>query len=97
MVVPEVLHYIDSFVPAASTKTRNSIAFKLGDSTSIKNVDDNISDDFFELNLDDIKILHSDNVKKAREAEEGAQVSLRSFPYEMLFVNSRKNLLLFTY
>ena len=36
---------------------------------------DNVTDEFFELNLNDIKLLHADNIKKAREAEEGAQVS----------------------
>ena len=35
---------------------------------------DNVTDEFFELNLNDIKLLHADNIKKAREAEEGAQV-----------------------
>ena len=36
---------------------------------------DNVTDEFFELNLNDIKLLHADNIKKAREAEEGAQVN----------------------
>ena len=41
----------------------------------MKHVDDNISDDFFELKLDDIKRLHAENVKKSMEAQEGAQVN----------------------
>ena len=50
----------------------------MGDSVSTTKAatEDHLTDDFFELKLEDIKRLHADNVKKAREAEEGAQVSV---------------------
>ena len=74
---PEIIHYVDSFIPEAYRKQRNSIIFKMGESVSMKNVDENISDDFFELNINDIKLMHIENVKNAKEAEEGAQLMTR--------------------
>ena len=47
----------------------------MGECVSMKDTDDNLTDDFFELKLDDIKLLHAENIKRAKEAEEGAQVS----------------------
>ena len=76
MVEPEVLHYIDSLISETSPIKRNAIAFRIGESVSIKNIAD-ISDDFFELNIKDIKLLHAQNVKKAKEIEEGAQVNCK--------------------
>ena len=57
---------------------RHAIVYKMGESgSSIKtSTDDYLTDDFFELNLQDVKRLHADNIRKAREAEEGAQVIL---------------------
>ena len=57
---------------------RSAIVYKMGESgSSIKAAtDDYLTDDFFELNLEDVKRLHADNIRKAREAEEGAQVIL---------------------
>ena len=72
---PEVLHSIDSFITVESGTRRNAVVFKHGECVSIKHLDDNLPDDFFELNLDDIKFLHKENVKRAKEAEEGAQVN----------------------
>ena len=57
-----------------SKHQRNAIVFRIGVNTKIKRMSDNVTDEFFELNLNDIKLLHADNIKKAREAEEGAQV-----------------------
>ena len=76
MVEPEVLHYIDSLISETSPIKRNAIAFRIGESVSIKNIAD-ISDDFFELNIKDIKLLHAQNVKKSKEIEEGAQVNCK--------------------
>ena len=75
IIEPEILQYIDSFIPEVSRKQRNAIIFKLGESVSIRNIDDNINDDFFELQLNDIKLLHSQNVRDAKEAQEGEQVN----------------------
>ena len=49
----------------------------MGESVSMKNIDENISDDFFELNINDIKLMHAENIKNAKEAEEGAQLMTR--------------------
>ena len=57
-----------------SKHQRNAIVFRIGVNAKIKHMSDNVTDEFFELNLNDIKLLHADNIKKAREAEEGAQV-----------------------
>ena len=72
---PEILHYLDSLIADESKHQRNAIVFRIGVNTKIKHMSDNVTDEFFELNLNDIKLLHADNIKKAREAEEGAQVS----------------------
>ena len=53
----------------------------MGDSVSMNVTDDNISDDFFELTIEDVKRLHSENVKKVREAEEGDQVCALNVNY----------------
>ena len=76
VIEPEILHYIDCFIPEVSRKQRNALIFKVGESVSIRNIDDNISDDFFELQLNDIKLLHAQNVKNAKEAQEGEQVKI---------------------
>ena len=69
--MPEIIHYLDSFIPDAHKKQRNSIIFRM------KDLDDNISDDFFELNIKDIKLLHAENIKNVKEMEEGAQLLTR--------------------
>ena len=75
--IPEILHYLDSFIPDAHKKQRNSIVFRMEDRVSMKDLDDNISDDFFELNINDIKLLHAENIKNVKEIEEGAQLLTR--------------------
>ena len=75
--IPEIIHYLDSFIPDADKKQRNSIIFRMEDRVSMSDLDDNISDDFFELNIKDIKLLHAENVKNVKEIEEGAQLLTR--------------------
>jgi len=75
--IPEIIHYLDSFIPDADKKQRNSIIFRMEDRVSMRDLDDNISDDFFELNIKDIKLLHAENVKNVKEIEEGAQLLTR--------------------
>ena len=75
--LPEIIHYIDTFISESNQKQRNTIVFKMEDRVSIKDFDQNISDDFFELNINDIKLLHAENIKNAKEEEEGAQLMTR--------------------
>jgi len=75
--IPEIIHYLDSYIPDAHKKQRNSIIFRMEDRVSMKDLDDNISDDFFELNINDIKLLHAENIKNVKEIEEGAQLLTR--------------------
>jgi len=74
---PEIIHYIDSFIPEPLRKQRNAIIFRIEDRVSISQKEENISDDFFELNINDIKLLHAENVKNAKEVEEGGQLMTR--------------------
>ena len=73
---PEIIHYIDSFIPEPLRKQRNAIIFRIEDRVSISQKEENISDDFFELNINDIKLLHAENVKNAK-VEEGGQLMTR--------------------